>query len=452
MAVSAIVFSIAAAFTVDQIRGVSPANAGLYRRAISVRKKTFTCFDKSKTLPMSRVNDGYCDCPDGSDEPGTNACGTGEFYCRNTGSVPLLIQKWMVNDGVCDCCDGSDEAGNPHAKCDDLCGRIRRRSIEFRANLTNTTIEGGKLRSKYSARGRLELAVRRKQLQFVELQKKVFQAANLVEQIYWEFRNQNEPRDMVNQLNLSITELARDFEEILHSEKSIRKGSRKLKEEVPHFGRFNLRHRTEWHFNVENCICYLPDFLGIFDRLKRAFEICSVFLSAYVAGREPEDATAAFNKLNAFTSKVENATIKVQEAMSLDFGPDKEFLPLYKHWYYFEKDDFYIEFYPFHNCTRSQRRGDQRPYRIGRFNRSEEFRWYFNDGELCGPRLPDAGMEVRLHCRMKDGILSFREYDKCQFRMDFGTPGACVEEYKRRVDAMDDVVLDEWGRDAGLFK
>jgi protein kinase C substrate 80K-H len=31
----------------------------------------FKCFDGSLTVPLSAVNDDYCDCKDGSDEPGT---------------------------------------------------------------------------------------------------------------------------------------------------------------------------------------------------------------------------------------------------------------------------------------------------------------------------------------------------------------------------------------------
>ena len=30
----------------------------------------FTCFDGLKTFSFEKVNDNYCDCADGSDEPG----------------------------------------------------------------------------------------------------------------------------------------------------------------------------------------------------------------------------------------------------------------------------------------------------------------------------------------------------------------------------------------------
>lgn len=70
-------------------------------------------------LPASVVNDDYCDCPDGSDEPGTSACARGRFYCANVGSVPQTISTSLLDDGVCDCCDGSDERSlePPAARC-----------------------------------------------------------------------------------------------------------------------------------------------------------------------------------------------------------------------------------------------------------------------------------------------------------------------------------------------
>ena len=88
-----------------------------------------------------------------------------QFKCMNSDKYINLNQ---INDGICDCCDGSDEALNPHVHCEDVCGAIRRRSVFFRKNLTNMTVEGGKIRQKYSERGRLELSSRRKQLQSVE--------------------------------------------------------------------------------------------------------------------------------------------------------------------------------------------------------------------------------------------------------------------------------------------
>lgn len=97
-------FVIYAQSDVPRPRGVSLSKASLYSPT-----KDFTCFDGTVTIPFSYVNDDYCDCFDGSDEPGTSACLNGVFHCTNAGHRPQNIPSSRVNDGVCDCCDGTDE-------------------------------------------------------------------------------------------------------------------------------------------------------------------------------------------------------------------------------------------------------------------------------------------------------------------------------------------------------
>jgi hypothetical protein len=89
--------------------------------------ETFTCFDGSAIATFAQINDGYADCDDGSDEPGTAAHPAARFYCQNEGSLARVIDRWSVGDGICDCCDGSDEALNVRSSCANTCVRLESR-------------------------------------------------------------------------------------------------------------------------------------------------------------------------------------------------------------------------------------------------------------------------------------------------------------------------------------
>lgn len=96
-----------AATTTSKLRGVSREYEAYYTNAVLVGE--FACLDKTQVIPSSSLNDDFCDCKDGSDEPGTSACENGRFFCENVGSKPKTISSMFVDDGVCDCCDGTDE-------------------------------------------------------------------------------------------------------------------------------------------------------------------------------------------------------------------------------------------------------------------------------------------------------------------------------------------------------
>jgi hypothetical protein len=62
---------------------------------------TIWCKDGTKSFPRERLNDNFCDCADGTDEPGTSACLEGKFYCKDTGITPRRVFSSRVNDGIC---------------------------------------------------------------------------------------------------------------------------------------------------------------------------------------------------------------------------------------------------------------------------------------------------------------------------------------------------------------
>ncbi|KAH3658947.1 hypothetical protein OGATHE_006673 [Ogataea polymorpha] len=93
-------------------------------------------------ISFDKINDDYCDCPDGSDEPGTSACSLGRFYCANEGFRPSYLPSYKVNDGICDydlCCDGSDEADG---KCPSRCAQMKK-SWEEETAARNAVISRG---------------------------------------------------------------------------------------------------------------------------------------------------------------------------------------------------------------------------------------------------------------------------------------------------------------------
>ncbi|KAH6692213.1 glucosidase II beta subunit-like protein [Plectosphaerella plurivora] len=163
-------FSAGAVSASSLPRGVGPEFAQFYEVA-----DAFHCISQPGVkLSYAQVNDNTCDCPDGSDEPGTAACANIDvlspeqplpgslsgststanalpgFWCANAGHIGTYIPFTFVNDGVCDydlCCDGTEEySGVGGVKCPNKCAEIGKEHRRIEEDRRKALEKAGKRR------------------------------------------------------------------------------------------------------------------------------------------------------------------------------------------------------------------------------------------------------------------------------------------------------------------
>ncbi|KAK7251950.1 hypothetical protein RIF29_35579 [Crotalaria pallida] len=144
-------FSSSSSILTDPFLGIAPQDEKYYKSSDVIK-----CKDGSKKFSKNQLNDDFCDCLDGTDEPGTSACPSGTFYCRNAGHAPVTLFSSRVNDGICDCCDGTDEYDGK-VKCPNTCweaGKVAREKLKKKID---TYQEGVKVRKQEIEQAKVSL-------------------------------------------------------------------------------------------------------------------------------------------------------------------------------------------------------------------------------------------------------------------------------------------------------
>ncbi|OIW10241.1 hypothetical protein TanjilG_27992 [Lupinus angustifolius] len=168
-------FSYSSSVPSNQFLGISPQDEKYYKSSDIIK-----CKDGSRKFTIQQLNDNFCDCLDGTDEPGTSACPGGKFYCRNAGHVPVYLFSSRVNDGICDCCDGTDEYDGK-VNCPNTCwesGKVAREKLKKKIA---TYQEGVKLRKQEIEQAKL--AQEKDQSELSKLKKEESTLKGLVKQL-----------------------------------------------------------------------------------------------------------------------------------------------------------------------------------------------------------------------------------------------------------------------------
>lgn len=456
-------------------RGVAPEEEPFYRPS-----KTFSCRDNSKRIPYSFVNDDFCDCVDGSDEPGTSACPNGKFFCLNIGYESCTLPSSRVNDGICDCCDGSDEA---ESICPNTCqelGRERQQKVAeeiemnrqgakakeqlVRSNVEQlnvlrekrTTLEEKKERLRVVVE-QLETAIEERREDQVgtveenndgeasesseddevdnddELQDRL--EAESIEQeeedAFAEFDEEMELYDDSDYEREDFDALYPDDEEFHVKESAVHKTKSQYLEPAHRIddddeeGREMLKRGVHRKGNARGWTASLIDVVESFwyggDADLNYFR--GNFTELSLAELE-EELDECKQKMNDLEDELEEVVAILEE----DYGPDNEF-------YHYRGKCFeeHVEKYNYKLCMFEKVTQDSTD--LGRWDSFEDdyTTMKFSNGLSCwqGPR---RSTTVLLRCGIEDKIVSVEEPSKCEYEMVFQTPMACSAEHAKELE------------------
>lgn len=391
------------------VRGVPPENRPHYKAAM--KSGTFNCISDSKAIPFAAVNDEFCDCADGSDEPGTSACPNGSFYCPNRHFKPMTVPSSRVNDGICDCCDGTDELGKKDSACENNCedlGRFLRVEAEKKVRVHQN---GARIRFEHIKRG---LQARKDRKAKLKELKTELEAAKAESERLVAIRNEKEKVEQEAKLaHEQAWNAAQDAKRALEEPAKVNEG------ETP-------KENLDTPQQVERET--MPDY----------DENTKALIEAATAART--EANAASDRVSALERDI-RAT---EEKNTMDLGAEQEFFTLSEGCLEHTTDKYVYELCPFKSAKQKNHEGGA--VSLGTYtgwtgspNKYSQMK--YENGEKCWGG-PHRSLLVNLVCAESTFINNVSEPNKCEYQIVLHTPGACDPNYKSELP-VEDVEHDE---------
>lgn len=456
------------------VRGVSLKEQGLYNPA-----QEFTCFDGSKTIPFKSVNDDYCDCVDGSDEPGTSACPEGKFYCQNLGHIAKYLQSSRVNDGICDCCDGSDEYDSP-VVCFNECEQEGKEEQVRLQQLKQETNAGCEIRKNYIQTGEERkhekkvrsdtlsqlLEERRAKLEELKTVKETAESpekeAKEKHENAW---NEQQAKKKAEQEQLdkmeafpildvdkngwvSFGELMshqslkddmseNDAKDILGGEALVDAEGfdkvwpafkdRYLKNGRPQPAEENPEVKGEGEEGDENKeeespSEEIPPTTTTEEQMPEYDEVTKALIEA------AESARRAFDEVDKEVRDLEAEQTTINEYFKIDFGQENEFAALKGECFEFTDREYTYKLCLFDSVTQRQKTGGSETD-LGKWgNWQDDYSaMKYSGGQSCWNG-PARSALVRMSCGQENALLSVVEPSRCEYEMEFKTPALCVAD------------------------
>lgn len=451
-------------------------------------EKDFTCLDGSTTVPFTFVNDDYCDCSDGSDEPGTSACPDNLFYCPNKGHRATYVLSSRVNDKICDCCDGSDEWGSGTV-CQNTCEEMGRKAMAELKQKQEAYAQGYDKMLDYSRQGEEKKA---------EYQKELTQLENDIGVVESEILTLRLAKDDAEEPEQKAKE---EHEKRWNEAVADRKATKRLDEARKMFDQLDknsdgrvtaeeIMNHLELDDDGDNVVSreeanrYLDELESVdFETfLERVWDAIAANMAKRKEERESrekekvlegdreeddedgddeeeeereekreeekeemppydeqtkkliENADNARKELEDAESRkrnFENRRNEVQKYLNVQLGDSEQFAPLYHQCYEYTDREYTYKLCMFQKITQRNKNGGHETS-LGEWEKwdggsgTQYSVMKYSNGEKCWNG-PNRSTVVSLKCGVEEVILSAGEPNRCEYAMEFITPALCLE-------------------------